>query len=469
MTTSNRLSLREEASLRASAMQREDDQEDPEYTSASASQSHPLEGSASLASSARKEWRQHGVGVIQALEEKRRAAESNPSNLVVRVISAQKRVDVSGSEYTAYVIRVIHQGVESLVEHRYSAFSKLQSLLKKNNVTLDAAFPPKHLAGRLGNWTPSKSWAPEQHEELISYRIIQLDVWLVDLAEKYNNHELPEGVATALYEFLTAPEKPPCDQINDMETDNKWAWNNPLSFTLGSAIRQATHTVQYMSSNVLSESDQSIPLDLLQSAKGLCFMTVFKAGMVVSGRVGTGLVVARLDNDQWSAVTAVGTIGMGWGALIGGDVTHYLVVLTTEKAVQDCVASSSVQLGAELGVAVGPVGRGANSHLRTGDWTLHPAYAYAYSQGFFVGMSLEGSVVTIRSDVNDKFYGRKCDARELLKERGPKAAEPLYEALNKAMQLKIPEGSFRPSQYLSPKSDTKSNNETPSSNGTESK
>jgi lipid-binding SYLF domain-containing protein len=146
-------------------------------------------------------------------------------------------------------------------------------------------------------------------------------------------------------------------------------------------IRQATHTMNYMvrsnntqsihnraSGGVLYQADQSIPLDLLQAAKGLVFLTVIKAGMVVSGRIGTGLVIARHDDSSsggggWSAPCALATVGMGWGALIGGDVTHYLVVLTTEKAVQDLVSSKSIQLGAELGVAVGPLGRGAHGHV----------------------------------------------------------------------------------------------------------
>ena len=130
---------------------------------------------------------------------------------------------------------------------------------------------------------------------------------------------------------------------------------------------------------------------------------------------------------------------------MGADVTHYLVVLTTTKAVQDLCGATSLQLGAEMGVAVGPIGRGANSHLATGDWTLHPAYAYAHSQGLFVGMSLEGSVVSVRNDVNAKFYGQAVSAKALLNMSGPKAADPLYKALDAAMKEQIPEEGFRPS------------------------
>jgi lipid-binding SYLF domain-containing protein len=427
------------------------------------------------AASARKEWRQHGSGATQVLEEKRRASvHTGPGQWTVRVVQAQKRVDFAGSNYTAYVVQVQQQQqnqqhsqqnqqqnqqpIETLLEHRYSDFAKLHSIVAQHeqhslHLQFDksVAFPSKHWAGRVGNWTPSLTWAPERHSDLINYRIKQLDIWLVHLTAVYNQGELPDPIAAALYDFLTAPDRPPCEHVNDMKgLQDQWKWNNPFSFTLGSSVRQATYTVDYMCHNVLTAKEQSIPLDLLHAARGLCFMTVFKAGLVVSGRVGTGLVIARLNDDSWSAPCALGTVGMGWGALIGGDVTHYLVVLTTDQAVQDFVASSSVQLGAELGVAVGPVGRGANSHISAGDWTLHPAYAYAHSQGLFVGMSLEGSVVTVRNDVNAKFYGRACEPVDLLQQSGPKAAEPLYQALDKAMRIDIPDDAFRPSYLWSP-------------------
>jgi lipid-binding SYLF domain-containing protein len=189
-------------------------------------------------------------------------------------------------------------------------------------------------------------------------------------------------------------------------------WNNPLSFTLGSTIRQATSTLEHMchdnqDNDNTKLNDQSIPLDLLHCAKGLCFLTVLKAGLVVSGRVGTGLLVARLDN-RWSAPCALGTVGMGWGMLAGGDITHYLVVLTTHEAVE-ALLGGTVQLGAELGVAVGPVGRTGSSHVSASntDWAVHPAYSYAHSQGLFVGIRLEGSVLSTRHDGNAIFYGQK--------------------------------------------------------------
>lgn len=492
----------------------------------------------------RQDWRRHGAGLSQLLEERRNSYASTTGCYVIRIVSTEPRVDLSGATYTAYILRIstpAASGSDYLVEHRYSDFGKLQHVLEQSHITVDAAFPSKHWAGRLGNWTPSLTWAPDQHDELIQYRKIQLDVWLVHVVHLYNqqqqqpqqhassNTTLPPMVQTAIYDFLQPTQKPPCDQIHDwaMTTtspngNNKsnnstttlksiWEhakWNNPLSFTLGSSIRQAVTTLHYMcrgnnqqdhsffGSNASTdhnyysqqqqrwqESDASIPLDLLHAAKGLMFLTVFKAGLVVSGRLGTGLIIAKLEDDvgnpasmplspstaastpssRWSAPCAIGTLGMGWGALAGGDVTHYLIVFTSRKAVRAMVGGSSVQFGAEVDVAVGPMGRGATSHVSASnhDWSLHPAYAYAHSQGFFAGMSLEGSVVAVRPEVNAKFYGQPIDALTILQRPGVNAAVPLYQTLEEALGLNIPSRGIRPSQIWS--SPTTSSTTAPSS------
>ena len=489
-------SLREQAAMRAATPKRDDltgsalSQNSPSMTEVTISppthesfgfastpttphrqSSHPLsnsflqphETSESLAHSARKDWQRHGQGKTQMLEEKRQMMSRQPGTLNVRVLSAETRRDVSGAKYTAYILRVkLVNGEVIELEHRYSEFAKLRNVLAAHSIQMPCAFPEKHWAGRLGQWTPSLKWAPNQHEDLVMYRKVQLDVWLVHVVEQYNLGAFPHRLHQAVYDFLTNSDRSPCDQENlirptESASESWTRWNNPFSFTMGSTIRQATSTLEHMfpvpsspTTSVWKESDQSIPLDLLHHAKGLCFLTVLKAGLVVSGRVGTGLLIARIDKDQWTAPCALGTVGMGWGMLAGGDITHYLVVLTTTEAV-DALLGGTVQLGAELGVAVGPVGRGATSQVAAGDWRVHPAYSYAHSQGFFMGMSLEGSVLTTRGDVNAKFYGQHLPASQILDLPPPKAAQPLYQALKRALALEIAEDAFRPSQLFQDK------------------
>ena len=126
--------------------------------------------------------------------------------------------------------------------------------------------------------------------------------------------------------------------------------------------------------------DQSIPLPLLTNAKGLAFLTVVKAGFLISGRLGTGLVIARLPDGRWSAPSAIGTAGVGWGAQIGGEITDFVVILNTRAAVDMFCAQGQVTLGAELGVAAGPLGRVASGSIDAGPGGIAPCYSYSHSK-----------------------------------------------------------------------------------------
>ena len=88
----------------------------------------------------------------------------------------------------------------------------------------------------------------------------------------------------------------------------------------------------------------------------LILLTV-KGGFVFAPRIGTGLVISRLPDGRWSAPSAIGAFGLSWGALIGAEVTDYVIILNTDEAVQAFSGAGQVSIGVGLDVAVGPVGR----------------------------------------------------------------------------------------------------------------
>lgn len=45
-------------------------------------------------------------------------------------------------------------------------------------------------------------------------------------------------------------------------------------------------------------------------------------------------MVAKTEEGVWSAPSAIATVGMGWGALIGGEITDFVLVLNTEAALE---------------------------------------------------------------------------------------------------------------------------------------
>ncbi|KAF9183113.1 hypothetical protein BGZ49_004616, partial [Haplosporangium sp. Z 27] len=178
--------------------------------------------------------------------------------------------------------------------------------------------------------------------------------------------------------------------------------------------------------------DNIIPPDILSKAQGLAIFTVVKAGFLFSGRAGSGIVVARLEDGSWSAPSAIGTGGMGFGGQIGAEITDFVVVLNNHTAVKSFATGGNVTLGGNLSVAAGPIGRTAEAGASASVKSIAAIYSYSKSKGLFAGVSIEGSVIVERKDANEAFYRQKVTAAELLSGSitPPPQADILYRALN---------------------------------------
>lgn len=198
-------------------------------------------------------------------------------------------------------------------------------------------------------------------------------------------------------------------------------------------LQQCKESCSAVSPNLSDIDGVKVPARLLEKAKGIAFLTVVKGGFGLAGvEFGTGLVVARLAENRWSAPSAIGTAGISWGALLGAQVSDHVFFLMTDHAVQILFSDEgSVQLGADVGVAVGPLGRSLEGNLGAAVGNVAPIYTYSMSKGFYAGLSLDGKVIVTRNGVNEKFYGRTVSGREILAGAVPlpPAAQPLYEAL----------------------------------------
>jgi lipid-binding SYLF domain-containing protein len=174
--------------------------------------------------------------------------------------------------------------------------------------------------------------------------------------------------------------------------------------------------------------EKGIPPSVLKAARGLAILTVTKAGFIGSVRGGSGVVVARTDKG-WSGPSAIGTAGLGAGFQAGVDVTEFVMVLNTPDAVAAFSKSANFTLGGNLSVAAGPIGRSAEGSVGLGA----AIYSYSRSQGFFAGVSLEGTAISVKDDRNQAYYGRPVTAQEILsgKVQPPAGARNLLQELSK--------------------------------------
>ncbi|KAG6470684.1 hypothetical protein ZIOFF_071761 [Zingiber officinale] len=181
------------------------------------------------------------------------------------------------------------------------------------------------------------------------------------------------------------------------------------------------------------DPEKSIPWVILKGAKGLAILTVIKAGALLTYKVGTGLVVSRRVDGSWSAPSAILSIGLGWGAQMGGELTDFIIVLHGSRTVKAFSSNMHVSVGAGLSAAAGPVGRVFEADVRASSKGSGMCYTYSCSKGAFVGVSLESNFVATRTETNLRFYGDPyLTTNDILfgTVKRPTAAEPLYLALN---------------------------------------
>ncbi|XP_059633276.1 uncharacterized protein LOC132276041 isoform X2 [Cornus florida] len=209
--------------------------------------------------------------------------------------------------------------------------------------------------------------------------------------------------------------------------------NLPVGLSMEHEIYKSSNTLRSYCQVARLNPEKSIPAAVLKGAKGLAILTVAKAGMLVAYKIGTGLVVARRSDGSWSAPSAIVSVGLGWGAQVGGELMDFIIVLHDSKAVKTFCSRMHFSLGAGCSAAAGPVGRVLEADLRAGEKGSGMCYTYSCSKGAFLGVSLEGNIVATRMDTNLRFYGdpylTTADILIGTVDR-PNAAEPLYVALH---------------------------------------
>ena len=201
------------------------------------------------------------------------------------------------------------------------------------------------------------------------------------------------------------------------------------AFAGESQLQKATNVLN----EIMSTPDKGIPHDLLD--KAVCVGIVpseVKFAFGVGGTYGRGVLVCRKGgNGTWDAPSMFTMGGASFGFQIGGKATDVVFLVMNPEGMKKLV-QDSVKLGAELSAAAGPVGRSAEGAT---DVQLHAEIlSYSRSRGLFGGASLDGAVYKQDEGDNQKLYGRRVTAKEILIDgtvRPTRAAHGLDNALTK--------------------------------------
>lgn len=179
-------------------------------------------------------------------------------------------------------------------------------------------------------------------------------------------------------------------------------------------VQSATEVFQ----EIMDNPDTRIPSDVLRNAQGIAVIpNTVKAGFIVGGSRGRGILVARTSQGGWSNPSFITLTSGSVGLQAGGQSSDVILVFRDKKSI-DTVLTNDFTLGGNVSVAAGPVGGdvvSVNDSQRKSN-----IYSYARNQGLFAGVSLEGAKVAVDRDRNAEFYERsKITAQQIFTSKLP--------------------------------------------------
>jgi lipid-binding SYLF domain-containing protein len=187
-----------------------------------------------------------------------------------------------------------------------------------------------------------------------------------------------------------------------------------------------------------------IPQDLLDKAECvIVYPSVLKAAFVIGASYGRGAMTCRTGEHftgPWGAPTMMALEGGSVGLQLGGQATDFVLLVMNPRGAK-AILSSKVKLGANASAAAGPKGRDAEAAT---DVTMRAeVLTYSRARGLFAGISLEGSTVRPDNSANERLYGKKVSAEDIIR-KGAVAVPPSGQQMIALLNRKSPKNLSDP-------------------------
>lgn len=193
----------------------------------------------------------------------------------------------------------------------------------------------------------------------------------------------------------------------------------------GSEENERANNAVKVLDEIMRMPEDAIPGKLLETAHAVAVIpNVVKAGLVVGGRRGKGLISVRKADGTWSHPSYIKLTGASLGFQAGVQATDVVLVFRSARGV-DSIVHGKFTLGADAAVAAGPVGRSAEAS--TDGQLKAEIYSYSRARGLFAGVALDGAVLGIDHDANEAVYGPNTTPRAAFEGRVAQTTNPIVD------------------------------------------
>lgn len=202
--------------------------------------------------------------------------------------------------------------------------------------------------------------------------------------------------------------------------------------------------------------ESGIPDKLLDEGRAIVVVPdALKIGLVIGGRRGHGLLSVKRPDGTWSSPSFIKLTGGSIGFQAGVQSADIVLVFRNDRSLESIV-NGKVTLGADAGVAAGPVGR--NAAAATDGQLKAEIWSWSRARGLFAGVALDGAVLSIDDAANEAVYGRDTTPRMIFEGREPQRPsdavvgfrDRLEEASNIARNARNARASDEAARYNGP-------------------
>ena len=178
--------------------------------------------------------------------------------------------------------------------------------------------------------------------------------------------------------------------------------------------------------------EQSIPDNLLDEARSVIVIPdTIKAGLVIGGRHGKGVMSVKTADGSWSSPVFVSLTGASIGFQVGVQSSDVVLVIRNDRSL-DNIVNGKFTLGADAAVAAGPVGR--NAAAATDGQLKAEIWSWSRARGLFAGIALDGAVLQIDDGANASVYGPGTSPRAVFESRWQRAPSAAVVAFRDALE-----------------------------------
>jgi lipid-binding SYLF domain-containing protein len=132
-----------------------------------------------------------------------------------------------------------------------------------------------------------------------------------------------------------------------------------------------------------------------------------KAGLIVGGMGGAGVLLARDSKNKWSYPCFYDMGGGSFGLQIGGQVSKVLLIVMNEPALERLL-KGKVEFGAGADATVANLEADVEANPNV------DIYSVVESEGLFAGATVEGASTSPSKNRNKAYYGRDVSAEDIV-------------------------------------------------------